>query len=82
MDMAILQTAVGERNSIVNLDASPSSVGTWTLFFAYEVLKKFSGFSELPNVGGRRQHISVGPPRTQLERLFQYGHGLGVMLRS
>lgn len=29
-DMAVLQTAVGERNVIVNLDASLSSVGTWT----------------------------------------------------
>lgn len=70
--MAILQTAVGERNAVVNLDGSLSSLGTWAWFFAYEVLKKFSGFSELPNVGGRRQHISVGPPWTQLGGL----HGL------
>lgn len=64
--MAILQTAVGERIAVVNVDAPLSSVGTWAWFLAYEVLKNFS---ELLNVGGWRQCISVGPPWTQLGRL-------------
>lgn len=67
--MAIPQTAVGERNAAVHFGASLSSVATRAWFFAHEILRNFSGFSELPDVGGRRQHISAGPPWTQLGRL-------------